>query len=56
VLEGGYDLEGLATSLVATLEAFGGEAPPPPDPDLAVDPLARAATERLAGRWPALAG
>jgi acetoin utilization deacetylase AcuC-like enzyme len=55
VLEGGYDLEGLTSSLIATLEAFGGETAPEPDPGLGVDPLARAATQRLADRWPALA-
>jgi acetoin utilization deacetylase AcuC-like enzyme len=56
VLEGGYDLDGLTSSLIATLEAFGAETPPPADPELAVDPLARAAARRLAERWPALAG
>jgi acetoin utilization deacetylase AcuC-like enzyme len=56
VLEGGYDLDGLTSSLIATLEAFGAEMPPAADPALAVDPLARAAAQRLAGRWPALAG
>ena len=56
VLEGGYDLRGLATSLIATLEALGGVDPPPVDRDLEVHPLAAAAAERLAERWPALAG
>jgi acetoin utilization deacetylase AcuC-like enzyme len=56
VLEGGYDLDALATSLVASLEALGGEDAPAPDPGLAVHPLAAAAIERLVGRWPALAG
>jgi acetoin utilization deacetylase AcuC-like enzyme len=55
VLEGGYDLEGLATSLVASLEALGATEAPAADPGLAVDPLAAAATERLVARWPALA-
>jgi acetoin utilization deacetylase AcuC-like enzyme len=55
VLEGGYDLDGLATSLVAALEALGADAPPAADPGLAVHPLAAAATERLVERWPALA-
>jgi acetoin utilization deacetylase AcuC-like enzyme len=55
VLEGGYDLDGLATSLVASLEALGGEEAPPGDPGLAVHPLAAEATERLVERWPALA-
>jgi acetoin utilization deacetylase AcuC-like enzyme len=54
VLEGGYDLDGLATSLVAALEALGAEEAPAADPGLAVHPLAVAATERLAERWPAL--
>jgi acetoin utilization deacetylase AcuC-like enzyme len=55
VLEGGYDLQGLATSLSATLEAIGGEAAPAADDGLAVHPLAAAAVERLAARWPGLA-
>ena len=54
VLEGGYDLDGLATSLVAALEALGAEQAPAADPGLAVHPLAAAATERLVERWPAL--
>jgi acetoin utilization deacetylase AcuC-like enzyme len=55
VLEGGYDLNGLTSSLVAALEALGGEQAPPADPDLAVHPLAGTAADRLAERWPALA-
>ncbi len=55
VLEGGYDLEALATSLVASLEALGADEAPAADPGLEVHPLAAAATERLAARWPALA-
>jgi len=55
VLEGGYELEALASSLTATLEAAGGPAAPAPDPDLAVHPLAARAARRLAARWPALA-
>jgi acetoin utilization deacetylase AcuC-like enzyme len=55
VLEGGYDLAGLATSLRAALEAVGGETAPAADDGLAVHPLAAAATERLAARWPGLA-
>jgi acetoin utilization deacetylase AcuC-like enzyme len=55
VLEGGYDLDGLATSLVASLEVLGAGEAPAGDPGLAVDPLAAAATERLVARWPALA-
>jgi acetoin utilization deacetylase AcuC-like enzyme len=55
VLEGGYDLGGLASSLVAALEALGGAEAPAPDTGLAVHPLAAAAADRLAERWPALA-
>jgi acetoin utilization deacetylase AcuC-like enzyme len=54
VLEGGYDLNGLTSSLIAALEALGG-AQAPADPDLAVHPLAGTAADRLAERWPALA-
>ena len=56
VLEGGYDLDGLASSLRASLEALGAAEAPAADGGLAVHPLATAATERLSGRWPALAG
>ena len=55
VLEGGYDLGGLASSLVAALEALGGPEAPAADTGLAVHPLAAAAADRLAERWPALA-
>jgi acetoin utilization deacetylase AcuC-like enzyme len=55
VLEGGYDLDGLASSLVASLEALGAGEAPAADPGLEVHPLAAAATERLVARWPALA-
>jgi acetoin utilization deacetylase AcuC-like enzyme len=54
VLEGGYDLQGLASSLAATLEAVGADEPPAADHGLAVHPLAAAATERLGARWPGL--
>jgi acetoin utilization deacetylase AcuC-like enzyme len=51
VLEGGYDLVGLAESVVATLEvvgaASGGERAP-----VALHPLAGEAAARLADRWP----
>jgi len=50
VLEGGYDLSALARSVVATLEVLGAPVPPAPV-DVAVDPLAAAARERLAERW-----
>jgi acetoin utilization deacetylase AcuC-like enzyme len=55
VLEGGYDLEGLAMSLLASLEALDAPEAPAADPGLQVHPLATAATERLVARWPALA-
>jgi acetoin utilization deacetylase AcuC-like enzyme len=55
VLEGGYDLNGLTSSLIAALDALGGAQAPPADPDLAVHPLAGTAADRLAERWPALA-
>lgn len=55
VLEGGYDLSALASSLVATLEVLGADAAPAAPERLAVDPLAERALERLASRWPALA-
>jgi acetoin utilization deacetylase AcuC-like enzyme len=54
ILEGGYDLDALATSLIASLEALGADEAPAADPGLAVHPLAVAATERLVERWPAL--
>jgi acetoin utilization deacetylase AcuC-like enzyme len=53
VLEGGYELGALARSVVAVLEVVGREEAPPA-PELAVDPLAARALERLAGGWPAL--
>jgi acetoin utilization deacetylase AcuC-like enzyme len=55
VLEGGYDLAGLATSLRASLEVLAADAAPGV-PQLAMHALAGAATDRLADRWPALAG
>ena len=51
VLEGGYDLEALAESTVATLEVLGAEHPPEPPP-VALHPHAAQAAGRLAGRWP----
>jgi acetoin utilization deacetylase AcuC-like enzyme len=55
VLEGGYDLGALARSLVAALEvAFAEEAPPAPEGELALDPVAREALLRLRASWPAL--
>jgi acetoin utilization deacetylase AcuC-like enzyme len=53
VLEGGYDLDALAASTLATLQVL--TAPdPPPAPALAVAPEARAAAARVAVHWPAL--
>jgi acetoin utilization deacetylase AcuC-like enzyme len=51
VLEGGYDLEALAESTVATLEVVGATevADRPP---VALHPLAAQAAGRLAERWP----
>ncbi len=54
VLEGGYDLAALARGVRATLAAAAAPAPPVAL-DLAVDPLAAAAAERLEPWWPALA-
>jgi acetoin utilization deacetylase AcuC-like enzyme len=54
VLEGGYELAALSRSLVATLEVIGAAAAGPV-PEVAVDPLALRAQERLAAHWPALA-
>jgi acetoin utilization deacetylase AcuC-like enzyme len=51
VLEGGYDLEALCESLVATLEVVGAEKPPAADQG-ALHPLASAAAGRLSERWP----
>ena len=54
VLEGGYELGALSRSVVATLEVLGA-ADTPAVPDVALDPLALRAQERLATYWPALA-
>jgi acetoin utilization deacetylase AcuC-like enzyme len=51
VLEGGYDLEALAESVVATLEVVGADSSPDRAP-VALDPLAGEAAGRLADRWP----
>jgi acetoin utilization deacetylase AcuC-like enzyme len=51
VLEGGYDLQALSESVVATLEAVG-KASPPSRPPVALHPLAAEAAGRLADRWP----
>jgi acetoin utilization deacetylase AcuC-like enzyme len=55
VLEGGYDVDALARSVVGTLAVLGApDAPAPPRP--ALDPLAGRYAARFAERWPALAG
>jgi acetoin utilization deacetylase AcuC-like enzyme len=54
VLEGGYDLAGLASSLHASLDVLAADETPAAV-QLAVHPLAAAAAERLAERWPVLA-
>jgi acetoin utilization deacetylase AcuC-like enzyme len=54
VLEGGYELGALSRCLVATLEVLGA-AQPVAVPEVAMDPLALRAQERLATYWPALA-
>ena len=51
VLEGGYDLEALAESTVATMEVVGAEGPVE-RPAVALHPLAAQAAGRLAERWP----
>ena len=51
VLEGGYDLEALAESTVATLEVLGAAEAVERRP-VALHPLAAEAGARLAGRWP----
>ncbi|MBA3327004.1 MAG: histone deacetylase [Solirubrobacterales bacterium] len=51
VLEGGYDVDALARSLLRTLEVAAAPAPPAP-PEVPVHPLAAQAVRRLAaGRW-----
>jgi acetoin utilization deacetylase AcuC-like enzyme len=51
VLEGGYDLEVLAESLLVTLEVVGADEPPAAG-HVALHPLASDAAARLSGRWP----
>ena len=55
VLEGGYDLDALARSVVRTLEVLGADEAPAADTGLALHPLAAQAQRRLADRWPAFA-
>jgi acetoin utilization deacetylase AcuC-like enzyme len=55
VLEGGYDLDALARSLVITLETVGARVAPVV-PEIALHPLAARARERLSrSHWPSLA-
>ena len=57
VLEGGYAVDALARSVVLTMETLAAQ-PAAPDAlvaELAVDPLALEAQERLAELWPAVA-
>jgi acetoin utilization deacetylase AcuC-like enzyme len=55
VLEGGYDVEALARSVVRTLEVAGADDVPAADPSLDLHPHAAEAASRLSARWPALA-
>jgi acetoin utilization deacetylase AcuC-like enzyme len=52
VLEGGYDLDALARSVAATMEAAAGDAVPAEAP---LGPLAERARSHFARWWPALA-
>ena len=57
VLEGGYDLEGLALSGAAVGRALLGEPTPPVTPaGRALDPLIEGYRRVLAPHWPVLAG
>jgi acetoin utilization deacetylase AcuC-like enzyme len=53
ILEGGYDLDGLARSAAAALEVAVAPAPPPVPP-VAVHPQTVAAAARLERWWPSL--
>ena len=53
ILEGGYELGALARSVAATLEVLAAPSPPP-EPGLALDPLADEAAARAARHWPVL--
>jgi len=55
VLEGGYDLRALAASTAATMRVLTAADPPLLRGDVPLLPEARAAVERLAAFWPALA-
>jgi acetoin utilization deacetylase AcuC-like enzyme len=52
VLEGGYELGALARSVAATLEALGGDSPPP---DVEPDAVTVAAAQHLSHWWPVTA-
>ncbi len=54
VLEGGYQLNALARSVAATLEALAEPVAAGPPHEIATSPLALRARERLAESWPAL--
>ncbi len=56
VLEGGYAVEALATSMAALMPVLGAPSPPAVAAELTVDPLAADAGERLARWWPAQFG
>jgi acetoin utilization deacetylase AcuC-like enzyme len=51
VIEGGYAVDALAASMAALMPVLGAASVPEPV-DVAVHPLAAAAGERLAARWP----
>jgi acetoin utilization deacetylase AcuC-like enzyme len=55
VLEGGYDLDALAESVLATLEVLGASEAAEWEGGASVHPLAAQAAERLRGRWQRLA-
>jgi acetoin utilization deacetylase AcuC-like enzyme len=54
VLEGGYALRALASSVAATLDALAGPAPAGEGHEIGLMPGAHAARERLSSWWPAL--
>ena len=54
VLEGGYALRALASSVAATLEALAGPAPAAEEDEIGLMPAAHAARERLSPWWPGL--
>ncbi|MGI8513414.1 MAG: histone deacetylase family protein [Solirubrobacteraceae bacterium] len=56
VLEGGYDLDALGDSVVATLEALGADTPADANGGPSEHPLAVEARARVARYWPELSG